>query len=194
MNKKIATQALMFILIGLISLFVYFKYFKENSEILIKDISIKKTDTKKNTSANYIDDINYTSVDAKGNRYLITAKQGEIEIDKPDVMFLNDVIAYIYLKDSSKIKITSDFGKYNSKNYDTIFSKNVVVDYPDHVITGEYLDFSFLRNLGTISGNIIYTGNKNKLFGDRLEMNIATKDTKIFMDESNKKVLIKGTQ
>ena len=159
-----------------------------------KNIIIENTNSKKNESSNYIKDINYKAADLKGNKYEVTAEQGEVEVDKPDVMFLNNVIAYIYLKDSSKIKITSDFGKYNSKNYDTIFSKNVVVDYPDHEITGEYLDFSFLSNLGTISGNVIYTGNKNKLFGDRLEMNIATKDTKIFMDESNKKVLITGTQ
>jgi len=192
MNKKIATQVLMFFLIFLISLTVYFKYFKKNSKISIEDVLIKKIDTNKNTSANYIDDINYTSIDAKGNKYLITAKQGEIDMENPDVMFLENVIAYIYIKDSDTMKVTSDFGKYNSKNYDTIFSKNVIVVYPGHKITSEYLDFSFLRNLGTISVDVIYVGNKTKLFADRLEMNIATKDTKIFMNDNIKKVLIKG--
>jgi hypothetical protein len=123
---------------------------------------------------------------------LITAKQGEIDIDNPDVMFLENVIAYIFIKDSDTMKVTSDFGKYNSKNYDTIFSKNVIVVYPGHKITSEYLDFSFLRNLGTISVDVIYVGNKTKLFADRLEMNINTKDTKIFMNDNIKKVLIKG--
>ena len=192
MNKKIATQVLMFFLIFLISLTVYFKYFKKNSKISIEDVLIKKIDTNKNTSANYIDDINYTSIDAKGNKYLITAKQGEIDMENPDVMFLENVIAYIYIKDSDTMKVTSDFGKYNSKNYDTIFSKNVIVVYPGHKITSEYLDFSFLRNLGTISVDVIYVGNKTKLFADRLEMNITTKDTKIFMNDNVKKVLIKG--
>ena len=192
MNKKIATQVLMFVLIFLISLTVYFKYFQKNSKIFIEDVLIKKIDTNKNTSANYIDDINYSSIDAKGNKYLITAKQGEIDMENPDVMFLENVIAYIYIKDSDTMKVTSDFGKYNSKNYDTIFSKNVIVIYPGHKITSEYLDFSFLRNLGTISVDVIYVGNKTKLFADRLEMNITTKDTKIFMNDNIKKVLIKG--
>tara|TARA_B100000780_G_scaffold238536_1_gene179991 strand:- start:9 stop:593 length:585 start_codon:yes stop_codon:yes gene_type:complete len=192
MNKKIATQVLMFVLIFLISLTVYFKYFQKNSKIFIEDVLIKKIDTNKNTSANYIDDINYSSIDAKGNKYLITAKQGEIDMENPDVMFLENVIAYIYIKDSDTMKVTSDFGKYNSKNYDTIFSKNVIVVYPGHKITSEYLDFSFLRNLGTISVDVIYVGNKTKLFADRLEMNITTKDTKIFMNDNIKKVLIKG--
>ena len=192
MNKKVVTQILMFVLIALISFTVYFAYFKKTSKILIEDASIKKIDTKKNSSANYIDDINYTSVDAKGNKYLITAKQGEIDIDNPDVMFLENVIAYIFIKDSDTMKVTSDFGKYNSKNYDTIFSKNVIVVYPGHKITAEYLDFSFIRNLGTISIDVIYVGNKTKLFADRVEMNITTKDTKVFMNDSIKKVLIEG--
>ena len=194
MNKKIATQVLMFVLIFLISLTVYFKYFQKNSKIFIEDVLIKKIDTNKNTSANYIDDINYSSIDAKGNKYLITAKQGEIDMENPDVMFLENVIAYIYIKDSDTMKVTSDFGKYNSKNYDTIFSKNVIVIYPGHKITGEYLDFSFLDNLGTISKNVIYNGDNKKLFADKIEMNLTTKDTKIFMNDTGKKVLIEGTK
>ena len=109
-------------------------------------------------------------------------------------MFLENVIAYIYLKDSSVVKITSDFGKYNSKNYDTIFSLNVMVNYPNHKITGEYLDFSFQNNLGTISRNVIYIGDKNKLFADKIEINIKTKDTKIFMNDNSEQVLIIGTK
>ena len=194
MNKKIATQVLMFVLIFLISLTVYFKYFQKNSKILIEDVLIKKIDTNKNTSANYIDDINYSSIDAKGNKYLITAKQGEIDMENPDVMFLENVIAYIYIKDSDTMKVTSDFGKYNSKNYDTVFSENVIVIYPGHKITGEYLDFSFLNNLGTVSTNVVYVGNKTSLLADRVEIDIETKDTKIFMNDNTKKVLIEGTK
>jgi lipopolysaccharide export system protein LptA len=109
-------------------------------------------------------------------------------------MFLEDVIAYIFMKKSDTIKITSNFGKYNSQNYDTIFSKNVIITYPGHKITGDYSDFSFLKNLGTISTNVIYTGGKKDLFSDRIEINLTNKDTKIFMNDNSKKVLIKGTK
>ena len=182
----------MVILIAIIFLSFYFKYFKEDSKELLKNTQNREIDIDKNISANYIDNIDYTSLDAKGNKYQITAKQAEIDTDNPDVMFLENVIAYIFVKDSNTMKITSDFGKYNSKNYDTIFSKNVIVVYPSHKITGEYLDFSFLSNLGTISTDVIYTNNKTRLVADRVEMNISTKDTKIFMNDNNKKVLIEG--
>jgi lipopolysaccharide export system protein LptC len=192
MNKKTGIQALMVVFITLISLSLYFKYFKKNTKNLSENMQIKEIEVNKNSSANYIDDINYTSLDTKGNEYQITAEQAEIDMDNPDVMFLENIIAYIYIKDSDTMKITSDFGKYNSKNYDTIFSKNVIVVYPSHIITGEYLDFSFLKNLGTISTDVIYVGNKTRLVADRVEMNITTKDTKIFMNDNTKKVLIEG--
>ena len=109
-------------------------------------------------------------------------------------MFLKDVVAFVFIKDSDTVKITSNFGKYNSKNYDTIFSENVIVIYPQHKITGEFLDLSFLNNLGTFTTNVIYTGGKTNLFADKIEMDLTTKDTKIFMNDSEKKVLIKGTK
>ena len=145
-----------------------------------------------NSTTTYIDNINYTSSDVKGNRYRITAKQAEIDINDSDTMFLENIIAYIFIKDSDVIKITSNFGKYNSKNYDTIFSKNVIITYPGHKITGEYLDFSFLDNLGVISTNVIYNGEKTNLFADKIEIDLITKDTKIFMNDNTKKVLIEG--
>ena len=194
MNRKNVIQVLMFFLIFLISLLFYFKYFNKSPKNLQENIITTKTSNDKNSSSNYIDYINYISTDSKGNKYQITAKQAEIDLDNPDTMFLEDVIAYIFMKKSDTIKITSNFGKYNSQNYDTIFSKNVIITYPGHKITGDYSDFSFLKNLGTISTNVIYTGGKNDLFSDRIEINLTNKDTKIFMNDNSKKVLIKGTK
>ena len=194
MNKKTSLQVLMVFLIFLISLLLYLKYFNNSSKTLKKNTSIHKVNIDKNSSSTYIDNINYVSSDAKGNKYQITASQAEISIENSDVMFLKNVIAYIFIKDSDTIKIVSDFGKYNSKNYDTIFSKNVIVVYPSHKITGDYLDFSFLNNLGTISKNVIYAGDKMNLFADKIEMNLTTKDTKIFMNDNTKKILIEGTK
>ena len=194
MNRKTVIQVLMFFFIFLISLLFYFKYFNKSPKNFQENIITSKTSNDKNSSSNYIDYINYISTDSKGNKYQITAKQAEIDLDNPDTMFLEDVIAYIFMKKSDTIKITSNFGKYNSQNYDTIFSKNVIITYPGHKITGDYSDFSFLKNLGTISTNVIYTGGKKDLFSDRIEINLTNKDTKIFMNDNSKKVLIKGTK
>ena len=194
MNKKTVIQIILIFLIFLISLSFYLKYFSNNSKVL-KDTPLEeKIAANQNNTSTYIDNIDYVSFDAKGNKYQVTAEQAEIKIENSDVMFLTNVIAYIFIKDSDTVKITSNFGEYNSKNYDTIFSENVIVIYPGHKITGEYLDFSFLKNLGTMSTNVVYNGEKTNLFADKLEMDLSTKDTRIFMNDASEKVLIQGTK
>ena len=194
MNKKTGLQAIMVFVIILISLWFYLKYFTENFKDVKKTLAIEKVDENQNSTSTYINDINYVSTDVRGNKYQITAKLAEIKIENPDLMFLSDVVAFVFIKDKDTVKITSNFGKYNSKNYDTIFSENVIVIYPEHKVTGEYLDFSFLTNLGVFTTNVIYTGEKTNLFADKMEMNLTTKDTKIFMNDTGKKVLIEGTK
>ena len=194
MNKKTGLQGTMVLVIIIISLWFYLKYFTKNFEGVKETPAIEKIDENQNNNSTYINNINYVSSDAKGNKYQITAKQAEIKVENSNEMFLKDVVAFIFIKDSDTIKITSNFGRYNSKNYDTIFSENVIVVYPRHKITGEYLDFSFLSNLGTFSTNVVYTGEKTNLFADKIEMNLITKDTKIFMNDAEKKVLIEGTK
>ena len=194
MSKKTGLQVVMVLIIILISLWFYLKYFTKKFVDVKETQVIEKIDENQNSTSTYINDINYVSSDAKGNKYQITAKQAEIKVENSDVMFLRDVVAFIFIKNSDTVKITSNLGKYNSKNYDTIFSKNVIVIYPEHRITGEYLDFSFLNNLGTFIENVVYNGKKTNLYADKIEMNLATKDTKIFMNDNGKKVLIKGTK
>ena len=192
----------MVLIIIIISLWFYLKYFTKNFEDVKETPVIEKINENQNSTSTYIDDINYVSTDLRGNEYQITAKLAEIKVENPDLMFLTDVIAFVFIKDKDAVKITSNFGKYNSKNYDTIFSENVIVIYPGHKVTGEYLDFSFLTDLGVFTTNVIYTGEKTKLFADKIEMNLTTKDTKIFMNEPDifedwyepKKVLVKGTE
>ena len=194
MSKKTGLQVVMVLVIIIISFWFYLKYFTKNYED-VKEAPVKdKNYEHQNNSSTFINDINYVSTDVKGNKYQITAEQAEIKIENSDVMLLKNVVAFIFVKDSDTVKITSNFGEYNPKNYDTIFSKNVIVIYPGHKITGEYLDFSFLDNLGTFSTDVVYNGDKTNLFADKIEMNLKTKDTKILMNNTGKKVLIEGTK
>ena len=75
-------------------------------------------------------------------------------------------------------------------NVVSVFSKNVKATYPNHKIIGELLDFSFVNNIGIFSTNIVYFGSKTKMFADKMEMNLTNNDTKIFMFDQSKKVII----
>src|SRR6056300_860011 len=107
MNKKTGLQVVMVLIIILISLWFYLKYFTKNFEDVKETQVREKIDENQNSNSTYIDDINYVSTDAKGNKYQITAKQAEIKIENPDLMFLSDVVAFIFIKDSDTVKITS---------------------------------------------------------------------------------------
>ena len=143
-------------------------------------------------SSNKIKDVKYTTKDADGNEYIITATEGEIDYSNTNIIYLTNIKAKIKLIDSQDISITSDYGKYDSGNFDTIFSKNVIINYLNNEITGEYLDFSLERNSLLMTKKVVYTNLENILKADAVEMNLKTKDTKIFMYENQKKVNIKS--
>ena len=143
-------------------------------------------------NSNIIKNVNYSSKDLNGNQYVINADEGEIDLSDPNVIYLKNVKGLIKLTNGNKITISSKYGKYNIDNYDTIFNLDVNVDYLNNNIIGQYLDVSVDRNTLIMSKNVIYTNLKNILKADVIEMNIQTKDTKIFMYDTSKKVNIKS--
>ena len=190
MKKKIFLKVILILSLIIITWFVYSEYFKEDKSKLSKPVN-PTTEIEEEVvyNSNIIKDINYTSRDLKGNEYILVAKEGEIDLDNSDIIFLTDVTAYIKLvKNSELILITSNYGKYNTINYDTIFSKNVKIDYVDNIITGDYLDFSMMKNLLIISRNVVYKNLENTMKADVIELDTTTKDTKIFMYNSDKQV------
>ncbi len=184
-NRKI-----FFIVLFVFILLIFFnlKYFKkkENVELIPQDKELGVY------SSNIIKDVKYTTKDNDGNQYTITAVEGEIDYSNPNILYLTKVKALISFANSDKITVVSEFGRYNSENFDTIFSKNVIIDYLNNKITGEYVDFSLERNSMLISKKVIYRNLENILKADVIEINIKTKDTKIFMHEDQKKVNVKS--
>ena len=186
-HKKFVKIFFIFLFFVTISLFIYFKFLnKNNSKVIQEDI----TETIYNS--NIIKDVEYSTEDNDGNKYFIKAKEREIDFSNPNIIFLKKVYALIKLIDSEEVTIVSDFGKYNSENYDTIFSKNVIINYLDNIINSEYLDFSLQRNSMIISKDVKYNNLENVLKADVVEINIKTKDTKIFMHEEKEKVNLKN--
>ena len=187
-GKKIVKISLILFFLLIVIFFIYLKFSKK-TEIILQET---ETQEEMNYTSNIIKDVNYTTKGIEGNEYSITALEGEIDYNNSNILFLTKVKALIKLKNDEIITIQSDYGKYNSDNFDTIFSKNVIIEYLNNKINGGYLDFSLKRNSMIISKNITYTNLNNTLEADVIELNIKTKDTKIFMHEKGKKVIIKN--
>ena len=186
MNKKKIT---LFVIVFTL-LFLCLYYFNKNNK---QDLSaINKLPEKNSYNSNLIENVKYSSKNTNGDEYIITAGKGEIDINNNNIIYLTNVKAIIKLNNSKKVFISSEFGKYNINNFDTIFNENVLINYLNNKISGEYLDFSIERNSLIISQNVIYTDTINTLRTDVLEMNIKTKDTKFFMYNEDKKITLES--
>ncbi len=187
MIKKVYIQIFLIVVLVVISLFVFFKYFNkadtnDNSKLFKKELI--------DSSENVIEDLKYVSTDKDGNEYKIEAKKGTIDRKNPDLIFLENVKAVISLQNSDYILIESNFAKYNVKNYDTLFNDSVSIDYGEHFLKSEFLDLSFENNLVSIYDNVRYLSGISSLIADKAEIDILNKRTKIFMETPNKKVLV----
>ena len=199
MKKKIIFGTLSIILF--FSFLFFFLFDSTNEKKLIEKKKVElaekenvETPEENIESSNIIEDVSYSAKDTKGNEYFLKADKGTIDHNDSNYIFLKSVIANIDLKNYELIEISSDFGKYNVNNYDTIFSKNVIISYLNNIITGDYLDFSWDKNLMIISRDVILRSGKSSLKADVIEVNIETRDIKIFMYEEDKKVNIKSLE
>jgi len=196
-KKKIFKKIILIILLILIVSIYLNNFRKEDSTTSNKNSSemlqIEKEDSSFSlNNSNIFSDVEYFSQDLKGNKFIIRAKKGEIDNKETNVIFLTDVNARIELVNSNNINIKSNYAKYNIDNYDTIFSKNVTVNYLDNMISSEYIDFSIVKNIMNINDKVIYSNNDIKMYADTIKINILTKDINIFMYEKDKKVKIKN--
>ena len=182
MKKKKIFSILFTISLTLLIILAVFKYY--NNKIISKnDKNIIEP-----VNSNIIVNVKYFARDSDGNEFTIQAQEGETDIKNTNVIFLKKVNATILINNKDLIEISSDFGKYNIINYDTIFSKNILINYLEKKISSDYLDFSIQRNSMIISKNVIYTDTNNVLKTDVIDINLKTKDFKFFMLDNNKKV------
>jgi len=197
MKKKVIYGVSSLILFFSFLIFFYFKS-SPDKDLIEKKRQIERiekenieVEEERIESSNIIKDVSYSAKDTKGNEYFLKAAEGTIDQNESNYIFLKSVKANINLKNYKLIEILSDFGKYDINNYDTIFSKNVIITYLNNKITGDYLDFSWDKNLMIISKNVILENNKSLLKADVIEVDIKSRDIKIFMYEENKKVNIR---
>ena len=192
MYKKVIIQFLLLIILFSLIISVFLLYFnkKENlNETNIETVKNIDSEIDKETGT-LIKDINYSFYDQSGNYYELFAEIGKMDLKNSDKMFMTNVTATIYLKNSSPIIIVSKYANYNKINHETNFFENVKMTHLIHKATSENLDISFSDNKASMYNNIIYKKPGTQLYADRLEIDLITKNTKIFMDNKSEKIKI----
>ena len=193
MHKKSLIQlSLLFFIFAIIIIF-YKSYFGNLSEVKIKNAIAKNSNkdiVKK--GINQIGKMSYTSQDLEGNSYIIESDFGEYDQKKPDLILLTNVKATILTKNSEPIKIYSNKSLYNNLNYNTNFYDEVQIIYKDQTIFSNNFDLIFNEKTGTIYNNVLYKNLNTMLYADKIDINIISKDSKIYMFDKSKKVKIKN--
>ena len=187
MNKKKILKIFLILLFLVILLILFLRFFNENKKNEEINLDISKQN---DIESNLIKGISFFSKDKKGNEYILKAEEGEVDLSNDKIIYLKKITAQVVLNNSEDIIIISDFGKYNIENYDTIFSKNVLIKYLDSRISSNYMEFSINKNLMTITNNVVYSNKDNFLNADIVEFNTDTKKVNIFMYDSSEKVKI----
>ena len=192
MYKKILIQFLLLTTIFIIVFSTFFLYFNKKEKLITSNLPItqEKESLIDDETGTLIKDINYSFSDSSGNYYELLSEVGKVDINNSDKIFMTDVVATIYLVDSSPIKITSKHANYNKINHETSFFENVKVTHLIHKATSENLDISFNDNLASMYNNIVYNKPGTNLKADRLEIDLISKNSKIFMDNKAKKIQI----
>ena len=175
----------------LIIIFLFYdKYFLSNKELSItqntndnfKDLEVK---------SNLIQDIKYETIDSNGNKYFIYSKYGEANINNPDIILMKNVFARVAIFEKDTIYINSLSAKYNITNYETNFDTDIELKYLDHTIFAENMDLSFQKNFAWLYTNVVYKGYDYELFADKIEIDLITKNSKIYTDNGKKVKIIK---
>ena len=194
MSKKFFLQIILFSFIILIigGTIYYINRDKKNNQELSNVETEKNQNKESKKKSSIIKNIKYTSSDNEGNKYEIIAKLGEVDFNNQEIINMQNVKAIIALKDSEVIIINSDFAKYNTKNYDTQFSENVLMTYDDHIIRSQNLDLFFEKHIAQAMNNLVYENSTSRLRADKIEIDLITKNSKIFMYNKKKKIKISG--
>ena len=190
MLNKTFLQLFLLMIILLISFFFFKIYFiKKNITNTSKNVetikNVEAINNEKNLNekkSNLIYNVEYVSEFKGGDFYAISSEFAEVIHNKTELIKMKKVIATINLNSSMPIKIYADNAIYNDINNNTNFYGNVLMTYNMHIINSDNLDLVFEKNLAVLSNNIIYKNLNIKLEADKVEIDLITKNSKIFMN------------
>ena len=151
----------------------------------------QKNKIDENSKDNIIENIVYESSDNKDRIYIIKAETGIIDESNSEMISMLNVDAKVVLKNGNIIHINSLEAKYNILSYETLFEKNVKLNFLEHKVTSDNLDLLFNDNILTAYNNLLYKNSNISINADKIEIDMITKNSKIFnFDE--KKVQVKS--
>ncbi len=139
----------------------------------------EKEKPKKKEIKNLVKDVEYTSVDQKGNKFYLLATSGKSNVKNSDILDLQNVRGKITSDTRDTIYIVSDFAQYHSINLNSKFYENVVINYQDKQINCVNFDINMDTNKAIAYNDVIITDPKSKMKAGMVEFDLKTKNIDI---------------
>ena len=191
---KLLLQFILLILLVIISVIFYNKYFKKVEIVEIKTSEIKNDkdlEPDMQNDNNIIKNLNYNVDLIDDGNYEIKSDLSEVIIkDGSEIVLMKKVVAIFTDKNEKKLFIYSDYAEFNSSNYNTLFKENIKIEYEDHIITADNLDFNFAENNILVYENVIYIGSNGKIETDNIKLNLISKKVEIFMNDNQENIKV----
>ena len=134
----------------------------------------KKVDTK--TIKNLVKDVEYTSVDEKGNKFYLLANSAKSNPNNNDILDLDNVRGKITSDKRDTIYIVSDYAQYDTINLNSKFYENVIINYQDKEINCLNFDINMDTNKAVAYNDVIITDPKSIMKAGIVEFDLKTKD------------------
>jgi|TARA_B110000114_G_C15080107_1_gene393629 lipopolysaccharide export system protein LptC len=200
MKIKTFIQFLLLLLVAALFILTFYFYFYKNEisgspeeiEQSLSGEENKNNIIEENIDTNILKKVSYENFDNKGNSYKIIADKGEIKNFGSDIIYMTNVKATVYLENGNFLTIVSNNANFNNRTFETNFINNIKLNYLDHQINSESLDLLFNENLITIKKQVKYKNLNTEMFADAIVIDLVTKNSKIFMNNDEKKVKIFG--
>ena len=194
---KTLIQLVLLLMLILIIFFIYNKYFYtenkidevKNTNSLSKE-SVEKNNLLKKNMDNEIINLSYEKFDTNGNKYIIKAKKGILDSNRPDIIYMNIVEASLIYLNNETLTIYSKEAIFNKDNFKTTFSKNVKLLYQEQTLESDNLEFLIDKNIAIFRDNVKYYNQDIQAFADIVNINLITKEIDI-KSENQKKIKIK---
>ena len=198
MKSKTTIQITLIIFALIISSYVYLKFFSVNilkNDVKINEKIIQNSEDSENqnelkTAESIIDNLEYKSQDAIGNKYLIKSKKAESSTDNQFTLKLIDVDATIFLVGKPPIIINSNYAIHNKQTFNTEFFGNVKILHEDIDVKSDNLDLLYDINLVSLYNIKEAYFNNTELIADKINFDMLTRDISINMNEEKDKIAI----
>tara|TARA_B100000768_G_scaffold128287_1_gene118889 strand:- start:3345 stop:3926 length:582 start_codon:yes stop_codon:yes gene_type:complete len=182
MKKEVLLQLILLLTVLVISIIFFRTYFVDDKITRVPENELRESSSTELGKKNIIHDIEYISEDNRGNKYIIKSEFSEVDENIPELVLMKNVKATLSRLNSNPIIIYAENALYDGRSHNTQFFTNVFVKFDDQNISSNNLDLIVEESFIKIFNNVIYSNLNTKLIADKIEIDIITKNSKIYMN------------